>query len=199
MLHFGILRSLNQNFNKWRRILRCCRVWCTIPRGVFMLICENLKTCLKMVNGLFCAWPSNLWLFVCQFPLQRGRQILWRVLGTNTFYGLKIQFGTGKICLCLESCLEIKWVHLEALLCPFPCLHFLVPMGVTGHFLCIQVTAWILSPRMILACLCLTDRWFRDLPDDTNFLSGCTLFVPVQGKPAIDWPLSIKLLICSQW
>lgn len=151
MLHFRILRSLNQNFNKWRRILRCCRLWCTIPRGVFMLICENLKTCLMMVNGLFCARPFNLWLFVCQFPLQRGRQILWRVLGTNTFYGLKIQYGTGKVCLCLESCLEIKWVHLEVFLCPFPCPHSLVPTGVTGHFLCVQVTAWILSPRLILA------------------------------------------------
>lgn len=149
MLHFGILRSLNPNFNKWRRILRCCRVWRT--RGVFMLICENLKTCLKMENGLFCARPFNLWLFVCQFPLQMGRQILWRLLGTNTFYGLKIQYGTGKVCLCLESCLEIKWVHLEALLCPFPCLCFLVPTGVAGHFLCIQVTARILSPRLILA------------------------------------------------
>lgn len=56
-----------------------------------------------------------------------------------------------KVCLCLESCLEIKWVHLEALLCPFPCLCFLVPTGVAGHFLCIQVTARILSPRLILA------------------------------------------------
>lgn len=62
-------------------------------------------------------------------------------LGTNTFYGLKIQYGTGKVCLCLESCLEIKWVHLEVLLCPFPCPHSLVPTGVTGHFLCVQVTA----------------------------------------------------------
>lgn len=159
--------------------LEVLQTWCTIPRGVFMLICENLKTCLMMVNGLFCARPFNLWLFVCQFPLQRGRQILWRVLGTNTFYGLKIQYGTGKVCLCLESCLEIKWVHLEVLLCPFPCPHSLVPTGVTGHFLCVQVTAWILSPRLILAVF-VSDRWFHDLPDDTNFLSQCTLFVPIQ-------------------
>lgn len=77
---------------------------------------------------MFYAWLFNLWLFA-YFPLQRERQILWRILAANLLYKMKIQCGDRGVYICFDSCLEIKWLHLERC----PSFHFLVPISFSPY------------------------------------------------------------------
>lgn len=115
---------------------------------------------------IFYAWPFNLWLFA-YFPLQGERQILWRILAANLLYKIKIQCGRRKVYICFDSCLEIKWLHLEMCLLS----HFLVPicLFLSMSQISSHISAQIPCPLESSSCLLITERWLSGLPDDIRF------------------------------
>lgn len=115
------------NINIWRKNLEVLQNIVKCSLNVLSLICEDYYITI-LVAIMFYAWPFNLWLFA-YFPLQRERQILWRILAANLLYKMKIQCGGRRVYICFDSCLEIKWLHLER--CPSS--RFLVPISFSPY------------------------------------------------------------------
>ena len=93
---------------------------------------------------------------------------------------METQYGTGEVYSCLQSCLEIKWVRLEACLWPFPCLHCLVPTGTTDPFLSLYPghSPKSSSPRLTVTII------LSQTGGSVTF--QMTLCSPAQVKPSVD-------------
>lgn len=101
---------------------------------------------------------------------------------------MKTQYGTGEVYLCLQSCLEIKWVLLEARLRPFLRLHCLVPTGNSDPFLSLYPghSSKSSSPRLTVTVI------LSQTGGPVTF--QMILASPVQMKPSVDGLYSVLIL-----